>query len=483
MDDVTFIREKVLPKRAAPTDMELPPTKRPPPQESTSLAFGQAELTAARVAHRIFSDKIEQLHQNNLALTWKHEQLVIQSSNERATSKRQIHDAQEHVDRLKAVLELKEHALDCQRDEIQRLQDHTADMSQQKLTLFKRIRTLRTELEAGKHIKSAAGRVEISPDEEGRVKSDLLELEDKLRVQQQSFELEKQVMQGEIVKLQETLRRKEDQDDTDLKNVQKEMERLQVRSEQRAEDLKTEIKILQNYNAELEEDRRTLESELRASQQQLSTAKATTSDLNEDLDEQKRLLKAATQAKEALARQRQDPRKESREKAELNRTVKLLTDERDGLAKKVKDMSVESFSVSVWQDAAKAHQAIAKKNTEKVREALGTQRDLEVQLQQRDAEIAELKRNPPKKSSKRAIKEAEQHAQAALEARMAAERRAHNMFQHYDVLHGKNLVLVGKLTAMAQVGGFGNHGSIYRKELDALKGIPLEELDAYKDQS
>lgn len=344
---------------------------------------------------------------------------------------------------------------------------------------------MRAELEANKRAEPTVGQTEISEVEEGvwtraQVEKDLVKLEHNLQAEQQTFEREKHLMQEEIARLQAALRSKEDQG---IKAVQKEMEKLEVSSAQRIEDLKTEIKILRNYNADLEKDRRTLEQELQAAQQEVLTAQDKVSGLREDLDEQERLCKAAIKAKEIPASQRQAPQDDSREKAELKRTIQVLADERDGLAKKLKDMLAESSSVAIWQDAAKANKSTAKKSNEKVREVLKTQRDLKFQLQQRDAEIAELKRNPPKKSWKKAAKEAEKQADAAIEARKAAEGRVENLFQHYDVLHGKNLVLISKLTAMAQVGGFGNHGSIYRKELDALKGPALEELDEYKEQS
>lgn len=485
MVDFTFIQADTLQKRAAPADTELPPTKRLSPSEFNPYAFTQAELVAARVANKVLTDRVEQLHQDNTALTTRQEQLVAQSNTERVISKLKIHEAEERITRLQTVLREKEILCNHERDEMQHLRDRNTDMAQHKLTLFKRIQTLRAELEANKSAKFGDGQMETSEVEEGvwtqvQVKKDLFKLEHKLQAEQQTFENERRLMQEEIASLQAALKSKEDQS---IKAVQKEMEKLEASSAQRTEDLKTEIKILRNYNADLEEDRRTLEQELQTAQQEVLTAQDKVSGLREDLDEQERLCKAAIKAKELLASQRQAPQDDSREKAELKRTIQILADERDGLAKKLKDMSAESSSVAIWQDAAKANKAAAKKSNEKVRVVLKAQRDLEFQLQQRDAEIAELKRNPPKKSWKKAVKEAQKQADAAIEAQKAAEGRVENLFQHYDLLHGKNLVLVGKLTAIAQVGGFGNHGSIYRKELNALKGPALEELDEYKEQS
>jgi predicted nucleic acid-binding Zn-ribbon protein len=70
---------------------------------------------------------------------------------------------------------------------------------------------------------------------------------------------------------------------------------------------------------------------------------------------------------------------------------------------------------------------------------------------------------------------------AADNAVKSAKAKTDAMFAHYDIVQNKNTVLIGKLTMMAQAGGFGNPGSNYRKELDALKVPSLEELDECKN--
>lgn len=70
---------------------------------------------------------------------------------------------------------------------------------------------------------------------------------------------------------------------------------------------------------------------------------------------------------------------------------------------------------------------------------------------------------------------------AADNAVKSAKAKTDAMFAHYDIVQNKNTVLIGKLTMMAQAGGFGNLGSNYRKELDALKAPSLEELDECKN--
>lgn len=464
-------------------ELELRPNKRPSPQEHVSRAYTQAELVAERVNNRVLTDRIKQLCQDKLALTAQHERLKTDSGAERAMTERNLREANNQVLRLQTVLKENEALSNSQQDEMQRLRNDNATVAQHKLTLLARIRDLRAELEVSTRATLMVNQVDIREvEEEGwkqaQVRNDLLKLENKLRTQQQTFEKEKHDMQEEICKLREAMRSKEDQS---IETLQEEMEKLEVSCAQRTEDLKTEIKILRGYNANLEHEKRTIEQTLQTAQQEVVTAQDKVSALEEDLDEQKRLHTAAIKSKEVLTKQGQVSIDDSRERAELKRTSQLLTDERDRLAKKVKDMSANSSSTAFWQDAAKASKAAAKNSNDKLREALQTQHDLELLLSQHAAETAQPKLAPPRASSKKAVKAAEKQTRAATEARVAADRRVDALAHHYDALHSKNCHLVGKLTAMAQVGGFGNHGSIYRRELDALRGLPLEHLDVYKE--
>lgn len=108
-----------------------------------------------------------------------------------------------------------------------------------------------------------------------------------------------------------------------------------------------------------------------------------------------------------------------------------------------------------------------------------TQRGLTLQVQQRDEEIAVLKSRcmaDAVGSKGTALKKAEKTAREALKA---ARTKTTAMFSHYDAIQNKNTILIGKLAMMANVGGFGNPGSAYRKELDTLKAPPLTELEEY----
>lgn len=108
-----------------------------------------------------------------------------------------------------------------------------------------------------------------------------------------------------------------------------------------------------------------------------------------------------------------------------------------------------------------------------------SQQSLMLQVQQRDEEIAVLKSKctvDAARTKSTALRKAEKTAREALKA---ARTKTTAMFSHYDAIQNKNTILIGKLAMMANVGGFGNPGSAYRKELDTLKAPPLTELEEY----
>jgi hypothetical protein len=75
------------------------------------------------------------------------------------------------------------------------------------------------------------------------------------------------------------------------------------------------------------------------------------------------------------------------------------------------------------------------------------------------------------------VKKEDKEVKRTRKALKGAEARLAKMHEHYDSLHDKNTIMLGKLTAMAQAGGFGTRGSLYRKELDSLKAPSLDELE------
>jgi hypothetical protein len=71
---------------------------------------------------------------------------------------------------------------------------------------------------------------------------------------------------------------------------------------------------------------------------------------------------------------------------------------------------------------------------------------------------------------------------AAVEAKSLLQSRMSGMFKNYRMLHKKNTALLEKLVSTAEAGGFGDADNTYRKELELLKGQPLEKLYEFKNQ-
>jgi predicted RNase H-like nuclease (RuvC/YqgF family) len=112
--------------------------------------------------------------------------------------------------------------------------------------------------------------------------------------------------------------------------------------------------------------------------------------------------------------------------------------------------------------------------TERTEGLLAQKRSLEKELRMRGEDIIQLRRDA---RSQIKLTNAQK---AAEEGKRLLLTRIGGMFAHYRSLHEKNAALVAKLTAMARAGGFGNHGSVYRKELANLTGVSLEDLPEYK---
>lgn len=125
------------------------------------------------------------------------------------------------------------------------------------------------------------------------------------------------------------------------------------------------------------------------------------------------------------------------------------------------------------KDAAKAALKISKTENKDFRR---TQRNLQAQIEERDAEIEALKLNGPAKESKKgrsAVKEAQKQAESAKQA-------TRQMYNHYDTLHSKNMILIGKYEMLGRLLNVGAPGSSFRKELDGLKAPALNKLEEYE---
>ncbi|KAJ4312402.1 hypothetical protein N0V94_007470 [Neodidymelliopsis sp. IMI 364377] len=251
--------------------------------------------------------------------------------------------------------------------------------------------------------------------------------------------------------------------------------------ERATKDLKTEIKIVRTYNTELEKNKSTLEEALHVAAAELSAAQEETRSLIGDVREQKRLYRAANERAKDLEKQLHDV-KEPAKKTELRKMVKQLTDERDVLAKRVKDSTAISSTVSALREEAQTQKATAQKAIEKTGQLIKIQESLQTQLHERAKEVVSLNDTITTLERKLKAPRKDPSVKTTHKPQKETEARIEKMFTHYDSLHNKNMVLIGKLNMMAQAGGFGNPRSTYRKELEALKAPALEELEEYKER-
>jgi hypothetical protein len=213
--------------------------------------------------------------------------------------------------------------------------------------------------------------------------------------------------------------------------AQTKLTELEVEHVQRSDANKTEIKLLRTHNDELKEK---LKIQERTMQNEVSSSK-------NDLDEQKRLCKEAIQARDTA-------------------TTKLTT-------KKPRN----------------DHSKQNKEDASTIADLQKVQASLQSQLHQRSTEIISLRGIITRLESKSKVSRKDPSVKATQKLNKEVQARIDKMFTHYDSLHNKNMVLIGKLNMMAQAGGFGNPGSTYRKELEALKAPGLEELDEYKERA
>lgn len=212
--------------------------------------------------------------------------------------------------------------------------------------------------------------------------------------------------------------------------LQEKLSTFEVNTSPAQDAHRTEIKILRTHNNELARDKHRLEERVREMRTQVVH-------LEVDLGTQKRLCTAS-------ARKEQEMRTEVEVAKTALNTLRKKTAEDSGIIKQL----------------------------------LKTKLSLETQLRQKDTAIKSLNENalerPPQKCGSicKAVKKDTRRAQKK------AEGRVEKLKEQYDSVQTKNTILVGKLTAMAQAGGFGNRGSFYRKELDSLKAPSLDELEA-----
>ncbi|KAF1845999.1 uncharacterized protein K460DRAFT_355734 [Cucurbitaria berberidis CBS 394.84] len=268
--------------------------------------------------------------------------------------------------------------------------------------------------------------------------------------------------EGYIARLDDALKRKQRGLQSNDSSLQGQVAMLKAQIANQEESSRVEIKSLREHNAKLEYNATAHNDKTRALEAKILS-------LTEEVREQKSLHKAGSSDDARILKRRI---KLSIERAERQKQqIKDLVKETDTLSRKVEKLKAErqttrpeqgNTAVLDQSDQIKTLQAHAARLKQKLRE----RGDHLIRLSRDNISRTELRREK----------------KAALEATKSLRTHVAGMFIHYRALSEKNAVLLEKLSGMAEAGGFGDPGSLYRKELDRLKGQPIEELYEYKSR-
>jgi predicted nucleic acid-binding Zn-ribbon protein len=260
-------------------------------------------------------------------------------------------------------------------------------------------------------------------------------------------------MKGYIAKLESAVKRKKDDYAHMEQPLHDQLAKLKIQLRDQDEANNAEVGWLRRRNKDLEDDKSLLESEVQSLNIKLQRLETDVSDLSLDLRERETLYRESLQAEQKDQDQNSDIDDITRKYKRWKQSARLNEDRVEELEEEL-DHERQRF------------------------EHLQTQKkELEKEYQKRGSKIIELMRDLDSDKALKKVNKAVKESKRILLARLEG------MYAHYHTLHGKNEALVAKLMAMAEAGGFGHHSSKYRKEVDALKGQALEELQEYKEIS
>jgi predicted nuclease with TOPRIM domain len=252
---------------------------------------------------------------------------------------------------------------------------------------------------------------------------------------------------------------------------------LKAQIESKDESARTEIRLLRETNARLEGEKTTLEGSVNRLKDKTVALEAEIAGLTEDVREQKTLPIGTANSEygdaESLAKKYKKLRKMVKDSERRNLT---LAEEPDDLSSKILQLEAERVASLVWEQTATRYQAEAFEKDDLIEKLQCQVARLEQGFRQRGGHLILLSRDSGSKVKIRMEKN------AAVEAKSLLQTHVSGMYIRYRTLLENNNALMDKLTSMAVAGGFGHRGSIYRRELEMLKGQPLEELYEYKQK-
>ncbi|KAF1920221.1 hypothetical protein BDU57DRAFT_525355 [Ampelomyces quisqualis] len=260
---------------------------------------------------------------------------------------------------------------------------------------------------------------------------------------------------------------------------------------------RAEVDMLRKRNADLEDEKTMFQRHVTELNKNIHQLEAEISSLSLDIREQKRLYE---QLKQDNAPARPTPNTDldtmTRANNKLKRAAKkhekrlqTTTAERDALRTTLDSQTtLLTQTQTALHDESFRFKILQSENTSAHRHASALQN----QIAQLRRDITALKARapstsqPPKQSRSAPAQPRNMVAAPAPALTSSSPLDTHvvaklgGMFTHYRALHAKNEALWDKLWGMAKTGGFGNHGSLYRRELEELRGLAVEELEEWK---
>jgi hypothetical protein len=233
-----------------------------------------------------------------------------------------------------------------------------------------------------------------------------------------------------------------------------------------------EVELLRKRNANLEEDKLSLKTKVMDLENKLQRSITEISELSLDLRERETLYRETFRAEQNTnLRQSSEVNAIMKENKKLKKSVQMherrmqvLEEERDTLLKRSMEGGLPSTHYEAELDLEK----------ERFKYLQTQKEELEKEYRQRGSTIIQLTRDLESLRVNSKIKKAVEEGKRNMLVQLRG------MFVHYRTLHEKNTALLAKLKGMVKAGGFGHFNSNYRKELDALEGLPVEELKEYK---
>lgn len=235
--------------------------------------------------------------------------------------------------------------------------------------------------------------------------------------------------------------------------------------------LQNSVKTLQEFSTLNIREKKNAGAYIGELEQKIRGLETEVSDLTNEIRERERLYSEAFQ-------QQQQQQQHKPERADPQAQINQLLKENKKLKKSAKseNRTLIAERDDLHEQLAHANKTAIANETqlnearEQYNELIAQKRKVEQEFKTRGEEIIKLTRDLNTLTQR----------ESTSESRRTLLAQLGSMFAHYRTLYERNEALVGKLMNMAKAGGFGHHSSLYRREVESMKGMQLEGLEEYK---